>query len=189
MKIDFDSILYIVITIVILVISALGSRKKKRLQQVQGHASRGTDAYSTDARSADTRKNESYPSDNLEPVQIRQDPVLQQPASPLERLEQILSGQVPRFESMEGESIESIVDEEEQIMEDLRKNRMDEETEKAPEGSETVTEEYEKNPEEMDAESLETMRREKEDLSGLFGSVDDVKKAIIYSEILKRKNW
>ncbi len=41
----------------------------------------------------------------------------------------------------------------------------------------------------MDAESLETMRREKEDLSGLFGSVDDVKKAIIYSEILKRKNW
>ncbi len=160
MKIDLDSILYIVLTIAILAISALGSRRKKKLLQQQASVP-PSETGSTAMDSAESRK-------------ARIGPSWQQPAGPLERLEQILSGDTPVYESMEGESLETVVDEEEQILQDLERSRQ--EGEKEPEVDIKIT-----------GKEDEAGKRENKGLPTLFGDVDEVKKAIIYSEIMNRR--
>ena len=75
--------------------------------------------------------------------------------------------------SMEGETLESVVDEEEVIMEEIRKSREN--------GYRTNRED---KPSENENEiGLST----KKNPLVLFENTDEIKKAIIYNEILKRK--
>ena len=173
MKLDFDTILYIVITLAILVISALGSRRKKRLQKTQSPAPPGTDSsepLEKETPFLDLIK-KSAQAVSEDPYQETRRGPQQQITNPLERLEQFLTGQEPRYASAEGESLETIVDEEEQILEEIQGNSREEDynvAEQIPEN------EYNK----ADPEKNQL---------GLFDDVDEFKKAIIYSEILKRK--
>ena len=153
MKIDIDSIFYIILSIIILVVGGLSSRRRKQAQQM----------------------NKPLPAsaqpDAREPEDINV-PEPRRPMDAFERLEQILTGQ-SRYESMEGESLEVLEDEEQMIVDE------EEEYLAAPvprlEGkhsnltAETEDEQGEKN------------------LKGLFGDVDEITRAIIYSEILPRK--
>ena len=168
MKVDFDTILYIVITIVILVVSGLGSRRKKKLQKQQLSDPAGSEPDSYESRESQTGAG------NFVEAQKRQTiPDWQQSSSPFERLERILGGEIPQYESMEGESLETTVDEEEQILEEIRLSRLEDE-------AETVQDQ----PEE---EIIKTEKQVGKGIPGLFENIDEVKKAVIYSEILNRK--
>lgn len=155
MKINSDSILYIVITIALLVISGLGSRRKKKLQKMGKSARPGTVSHSVGPKEMDAAS------------------VQREPMNPFGRLEQILSGQTPVFENMEEESPETIVDEEVQIIEEIRERRQEIEPE-VPEDK--TADEY-----------LGIERPEVDTLQGLFENVSEIRKAVIYSEILNRK--
>ncbi len=90
MKIDIDSIFYIILSIIILVVSGLGSRRRKKAQQM----------------------NKPTPSAARLVTQPRQ-PSL----DPFDRLEQILTGQ-SRYGTLEGESLEVLEDEEQIIIDE-----------------------------------------------------------------------
>jgi len=96
---------------------------------------------------------------------------------PFERLERILTGQ-SRYESMEGESMEG---ESLEVLEDEEQMIVDEEEEylAAP------VPQLERKHSNLTAET-EDEQGEKS-LEGLFGDVDEITRAIIYSEILPRK--
>jgi flagellar motor protein MotB len=160
MKVDTDSILYIVITIIVLIISGLGSWRKKKAQQMQAQASAET-------------KNEYSDSMSSRPVEFRASSAPQQLANPLERLEQFFSGQFPETESMESESLETPEDEEDLILEEI--SRRDQE------------EEIEVVKEEPAEDTNQTANPEKKGMLVLFNCIDEVKKAVIYSEIMERK--
>ncbi len=167
MKVDFNTILYIVITIVILVVSGLGSRKKKKLQQQQISDPGGSEADSFESTEGQAGNG------NFTEAQKRSMPDWQQSSSPFERLGRILQGEIPEYESMEGESLETTVDEEEQILEEIRQSRQEDQAETKPE-----------KPEE---EIIKTEKQPGKGIPELFVNVDEVKKAVIYSEILNRK--
>ena len=154
MKIDIDSILYIIIMVIILVISGLGSRRKKLAQKM----------------------NKPIPSTARPGTQEPEDITLPKPRGPVmdpfDRLEQILTGQ-SRYDTMEGESLEVLEDEEQVII--------DEEEEYL---AAQVSQKEEKQP--VSTNETEDEQGEKS-LDGLFGDVDEVTRAIIYSEILPRK--
>lgn len=176
---ETDSILYIVITLAILVISGVSGRRKKKAQMMEAEAN----ANSRQGEDSDTE--EYYEDQEVEPAPANifetlksTGSALAQSSNPFEKLEQILSAQRPIItssegESMEGESLETTIDEEEQILEDIRKRR-EAEPSRRPEAEP-----------EMDFHSPK--EEDKEGLTGLFGNVDEIKKAIIYSEILNRK--
>ncbi|MFC2081198.1 hypothetical protein ACFLR8_03210 [Bacteroidota bacterium] len=156
MKIDIDSILYIVITIALLVISGLGSRRKKKLRQMGESSTTGA------AGNPDSPK-------DMDAASVQQEPI-----NPFDRLEQFLTGQPPpKLEKMEAESLETIVDEEELILEEIQKSNQEKQTEvpvytskdddPLPEGPEIRV------------------------LPGFFENNNEIRKAVIYSEILKRK--
>ena len=168
MKLDLDSILYIVIMIVVLVISGLGSRRKKKLQQEQAGAIQedDTDVFNP----IETGVTGSRP---VEPIQARAATSTQKVQSPLNRLEEFITGQFPEQISMEGESLETTVDEEEMILEEIRKSR--------EEVGPVVQERKQDKKEEELPES------EVQPLPPLFENVEEIKKAIIYSEIMTRK--
>ena len=154
MKIDTNSILYIVIMIIILVISGLGSRRKKQARQMKKTAP------------STARPGTQNPGEIAVPKP--RGAVM----DPFERLEQILTGQ-SRYESMEGESLETLDDEEEAIV--------DEEEEYL---AAQVPQQEAKQP----VSTTETEDEQgKKSLDDLFGDVDEVTRAIIYSEILPRK--
>jgi len=170
MKIDIDSILYIVITIVILVISGLGSRRKKRAQQMQAEAQASGTA---EPDPFEPVEDEFADARYSEPVKARVASAPQPVPNPMERLEQFITGQFPQAESMEGESLETPVDEEELILEEIRRSREKDEM---------------RVPEEKPAEQEEqTEKLVKKGLPPLFDNLDEVKKAIIYSEVMQRK--
>ena len=102
MKIDINNIFYIVLMIILLVVSGLSSRRKKRAQQMKKAA----------------------PSSAQPGTQEAEGMALPGPRAavkdPFERLEQILTGQ-SRYESMEGESLEVLEDEEEMIIDEEEK--------------------------------------------------------------------
>jgi hypothetical protein len=176
MKLDIDSILYIIITIAILVISGLGSRRKKRAQQMEAEAQA---AAEEDAELAEERKEETVPPpptfNIFDSVRKTTERIEQQVSSdPLSRLEKFLTGQEPRVVSMEGETLEETVDEEEQILAEIRSRKepeSDEDKMAAVYGS---------------AEDTEDNERES-NLHGLFENIDEIKRAVIYSEILNRR--
>ena len=147
MKIDLDAIFYIILSIIILVVSGLGSRRRKLAQQMKSPSSTPTPSGTSER-------------DENEILQERT-PVV----DPFDRLEQILTGR-PRYETMEGESLEKLVDEEEEIS--------------TP--SYFVPEE--KTPDLIQQKEKEHKKRPAE---GLFEDVNEVTRAVIYSEILPRK--
>lgn len=154
MKIDIDTIFYIILSIIILVVSGLGSRRRKQARQMNKSA--------PFASQPDTRKPEEME------VPKPRGPVI----DPFDRLEQILTGQT-RYETMEGESLEVLEDEEEAIVDE------EEEYLAAP-----VPQQEAKRPK----STAETEDEQgKKSLDDLFGDVDEVTRAIIYSEILPRK--
>jgi FtsZ-interacting cell division protein ZipA len=180
MKINVDTILYVVIMIAILVISGLGSRRKKKLLQMQPPASPGSTGDDTQPEKTGPASRDAFdqfrsrfatgPQSTPKPGTS---PSRQTAMDPFQRLEQFITGQQPEIESMEGESLETIVDEEEMIMEEIHKSR--EETPiQPPSGT-------------VDEEPMQITKPETIDLTGLFEGKDKIKKAIIYSEILKRR--
>lgn len=154
MKIDIDSIFYIVLMIILLVISGLGSRRKKKAQKM----------------------NKPLPSSaqagTQEPVDLTFPKSRAPVIDPFEKLEQILTGQ-SRYESMEGESLETLEDEEQMIID-----------EKSAYLDTPVPKQQEKEPDLI--EQTEDDKEEK-NIDGLFQDVNEVTRAIIYSEILPRK--
>jgi hypothetical protein len=180
---DIDSILYIVITLAILIISGLSGRKRKQAQMEAAKAKA--------TPSADSQEGGSYmQEEESDEIQEISDPASDTPVNlfktfkqsqnPLERLEQILTGQVPLenqvpppYKSAEGVTMEDTVDEEEQILADIRKRNEEVSDIETEDLSGTTT----GDTEEEDARSL----------PGLFADIDEIKKAVIYSEILNRK--
>jgi hypothetical protein len=172
-KVDFDSILYIVITLVIIVISALGSRRK-RLQKTQAPAPPGTDPVEPVEKKTPFTDfiKEAAQAVSADTYEASETDLQQKTATPLERLEQFLTGQEPGYASTEGESLETIVDEEEQILEEMQ--------------ADSEEEQHELIGHEPDIDAIRKADSEKNHLD-LFTDVDEIKKAVIYSEILKRK--
>lgn len=153
MKIDIDSIFYIILSIIILAVSGLGRRRKKLNQPMKN-------PLPSSARTG-----------TLKP----EDMTITRPRSPVdpfERLEQILTGQ-PQYETLEGESLEDLEDEEKMIMD---------EEEAYSAAAEPQQMEYQPGlpPEKDDEQS-------KQVVAGLFRDLDEITRAIIYSEILPRK--
>ena len=91
---------------------------------------------------------------------------------PFERLEQILTGQ-SGYETLEGESLEVIEDEEEAIVDEEEEIMVT----TIPEMDEVTYD----LPEEKEDDDT------KMDLEDLFGDVNEITKAFIYSEIFPRK--
>lgn len=179
MKMDIDTILYIVITLAILVFSGLSGRKKKRAQMMEAEAKASgeqeEDFYKEDYN--EDQAAEPAPSNIFETLKSTGSD-LAHSSNPFERLEQILSGQPPVItsmegESMEGESMETLVDEEEQILADIRR-REESEPSRAPEI-------------EPETDIPETNAEGSKGILKLFGNVDEIKKAVIYNEIFNRK--
>jgi hypothetical protein len=180
MKINVDTILYVVIMIAILVISGLGSRRKKKLLQMQPPASPGSTGDDTQPEKTGPASRDAFdqfrsrfatgPQSTPKPGTS---PSRQTAMDPFQRLEQFITGQQPEIESMEGESLETIVDEEEMIMEEIHKSR--EET--PPQPSAVAVEE----------EPMITTKPETREIPGLFQGKGEIIKALIYSEILKRR--
>ncbi len=191
MKMDTDSILYIVITLVILVISGLSSKRKKKAQMEAqaAEARKRDDEFEGDEEEyyepeAYEEEPEPAPMNIFETLKSASSTVTRQSSNPFEKLEQFMGGQNPfsvnqdpRVQGMEGESLEDTIDEEEQILEDIRKRRENEPT--SP---------IEKEPvDEPENDYTLSEDRKKEDILELFGNVNEIKKAVIYSEILNRK--
>ena len=182
MKADVDSILYIAITIAILVISAISGRKKKRAKQMQATATQQKEEDIFDP--VDSESDTYYQPD---PLRAETTSTSQNVQNPFDRLEQFITGQFPQTQSvkespqsameetvsMEGETLETVVDEEEVIMEEIRKSREN--------GYKTIRED---KPSEKE---YEIGLSAKKNPLGLFENTDEIKKAIIYNEILKRK--
>ena len=154
MKIDIDSIFYIILMVILLVISGLGSRRKKQAQKM----------------------NKPIPSSDQPGTQKPEDMTFPKSREPVmdsfERLEQILTGQ-SRYDTMEGESLEVLEDEEQAIIDDEEEYL-----------AAQVPVQEAKQPE-FTAETED--EQEEKSLDDLFGDVDEVTRAIIYSEILPRK--
>jgi len=154
MKIDIDSIFYFILMIIILVVSGLGSRRRKQAQKMNKPLPSSAQPGTQDPEGI------AFPGSPRPAV------------DPFERLEQILTGQ-SRYESMEGESLEEIVDEEEMIIE---------------RASAPVTPQVpEKEAEQSDLKVETEDDQGKIGVDGLFQDVNEITRAIIYSEILPRK--
>ncbi len=177
MKVDFDTIIYILITIALLAFSAIGSWRKKKLQQMRMPPTPAQDqdifepveGYSPSSAVRDSEQAGSSAGTFGTGIMGNARPS-RKTVDPLEKLEQFLTGTASPYESMEGESMESIVDEEEMILEEIRKD----EEEPVPEVSGTLPED-------------EPLQVTKEKPEGFFKGAEDIERAIIYSEILKRK--
>ena len=154
MKIDIDTIFYIILSIIILIVSGLGSRRRKLAQQEKKTVPSPGQAYGEG------------------PEQVPVPQTRKRIEDPFERLEYFLSGQ-PRYETLEGESLEVIEDEEETIMDEEKQ------ISKAPG---PAADRLGSNLQE--ARKEETARRSMRDL---FGDLDEITRAVIYSEIFPRK--
>ncbi len=154
MKIDLDAIFYIILSIIILIISGLGSRRKKLTQPMK--------------RSAPSVG--QSPGQGVDEMEMRRS---RQPVpDPFARLEQILTGQSP-YETLEGESLEVIEDEEEMIVKEEEKVMVSPVTEGKPAVYDT--------PLKVEGKTV------KRTMDDLFGDMDEITRAIIYSEILPRR--
>ena len=154
MKIDTNNIFYIVLMIILLVVSGLSSRRKKRAQQMKKAAPSSAQPGTQEAEGMAVPGSRGAVKD------------------PFERLEQILTGQ-SRYESMEGESLEVLEDEEEMIIDEEEKILA------APDHRQ------ERMRHDLTAETED--EQEEKSADGLFSDLDEITRAIIYSEILPRK--
>jgi hypothetical protein len=154
MKIDIDSIFYIILSIIILAVSGLGSRRRKQAQQQRpvGPAPPGLR----------TGEPEAF-----------EGPQTRKPAmDPFERLEQILTGQ-SRYETLEGESLEVLEDEEQIIIDEKEKIQ-------TPRSQDMELKK-------RDLTAVKEDKDVKKNLDGLFGDLNEITRAVIYSEIFPRK--
>ena len=151
---DIDNIFYFILMIVLLVVSGLGSRRRKQAQKLKAP---GTPAGTPGVPDPEAGK----PQGTGQPAM-----------DPLERLEQILTGQT-RYESLERESLEVLEDEEEAIVDE------EEEIYEAP-----------VNHMQDIPEDLQPVKQDPgppKVVEGLFADLDEITKAFIYSEIFPRK--
>jgi hypothetical protein len=180
MKGNFDTLIYLLITIAILVISGLGSRRKRKLQQTQAPprpADIGEDPGKQDTepvtRTAFDELRDRFMSELYTPGQMEAKAPRMTEEDFIEVGDQPITGQQPVVASMEEEFPEKPMDEEEEILEEIRKRR-----------EETGYESMEKK---AGAQPVQVTKDEMPKISGLFEGANELKKAIIYSEILKRK--
>ena len=155
MKIDIDSIFYIILSIIILAVSGLGRRKRKQAKQMQ------TSSLPYPGQPEPSEGYESEFSQDQPPV-----------VDAFSRLEQILTGK-PQYGTMEEESLETLEDEEEMIIDEQQKISSNDYLVKKKDHYD-LTLEKEDEPGEVPAK-------------GLFGDVNEITRAVIYSEILPRK--
>jgi len=172
MNIDLDSYLYIIITIVILIITALGRKKKKPAQQVTGKPA-------GQPVEAESQPVQDKPSAGAEKEEVSSDP--------FERLEQLF---VPKPETVtmkeeEPETVKPKMDPNAEArrlreMEDKRERRHREELE------EERAESFRKH---MHGDLITGLQDSEEEISvlTLFDDPDDIKRGIIYSEIFGTK--
>jgi len=152
MKSDFNTIIYIVISIAILVISGLSGARRRKAQQLKTTPNRGSTPQGMNA---------------------------------MDRLEQMFTGQLG-YDNI-GEA--GILEEEEESMEDEPVAEdislmTDEEGKTVFEDKQDATdtnfeEIFSKGQEEQEEQDITTIE--------LFSDVDEFKKAVIYSEIFRRK--
>jgi hypothetical protein len=149
MKMDFDTIIYIIISIAILVLSGLGGARKRKAQQLKTN---------TDSPGSATPG-----------------------PSTMDRLEQMFTGQMG-FESpgQAGIPVEDEIMEEEPPLAEVLPEQ---EKETKPRlGEEKVITDYAvEDPDQSGEEEQKDAGME------LFGDLDEIKKAVIYSEVFKRK--
>jgi len=173
MKVDIDSYLYIFITIIILIITALGRKKKKSAKQVQEKP----DVQSV-AAPAEQEYSDPYEEGVAEKIET----------DPFERLEKLFAPQETIFTAQEQEPEPAVakidtetelksINEEEEAKRKIHKAQMHEEMQQAFK---------------LDSdEEIETGQRSKEkhkiSLLKMFDDPEDIKKAIIYSEIFNKK--
>jgi hypothetical protein len=153
MNIDIEGFLGIIIMVIILIISGLGSRRRKQAQMKQ--------AASAPPQPGDPGTEDPSYAPSARPA-----------VDPFERLEQILTGQSP-FETMERAPVEDLQEEEDVIVDETpayqpeplpqQKARAEETTDETEEGQTDLK------------------------LDKLFQDLDEITRAIIYSEILPRR--
>jgi hypothetical protein len=162
MKMDFDTLIYIIISIVIVVLSALGSSRRRKAQQGQVPGSGAPSAVpGTD---------------------------------PLERLEQMFTGQLTEEDTGEPEIREEEEERQVTMTESPREelsSRVVSQPEKMPEeGQATIMPLEDENDSHgysvVDPDEL-SEKEKRQKVKELFEDVDEIKKAVIYSEIFKRK--
>ena len=171
-SIDLDSYIGIIIGIIILVISGLGSARKRKAQQAS--------APQAASHSDETDEDETEPYDSgqvvAEPVRDAQ--------NPLETLEYLLTGR----QSFTNYNKPQFVDEEEDI---VQENPQDSKIEMDPREKMISTIETTKNGTDspvLDGIKVETdISQNKLNLNELFADMDEIKRAVIYSEIFNRK--
>ncbi len=175
MKTDLNSYLYIIITIVILIITALGRKKKKPAQQVTGQQAGQPDTETGE-------QGQFYPNE--------QDAMEKVVSDPFKRLQQMFEPEETAF----------IVEEEEPEMTQVK---MDADAE-ARRVKQMKEEKLQRRREDQQAEMAEAFRLHTDgDLTNslkseesdrisvfkLFDDPEDIKKAIIYSEIINRRDY
>ncbi|MBC8458605.1 MAG: hypothetical protein H8D67_11485 [Deltaproteobacteria bacterium] len=175
MKIDIDSYLYIVIMIVILIITALGRRKKKPVQQVTG-------------KPAGQPATETGEQDQFDPYE--EATVERVVSDPFMRLEQMFAPKETTFIVQEEEpqvtQAKTDADAEARRIKDMeaekvRKRREDQQVEMA--------EAFRLHSDGDLTDSSESEERSQISLLTLFDDPEDLKRAIIYSEIINRRDF
>jgi hypothetical protein len=160
MKIDLDTIFYLIITIVILALTGLSRRKKKR--PVPEHELQG----------AEEQESESTQNDRFSGTA---DVI----SDPFERLENLFKQPEP-VDTPRVVSLEEIADEEIEYPEEKETASEDK-----PPGEEILNEDLTKQSMQMEEEiRIRRMKKLK-----LFENVCELRKAVIYAEILNRKEY
>jgi hypothetical protein len=160
MKIDLDTIFYLIITIVILALTGLSRRKKKR--PVPGHELQGADE-----QESESTRNDRFPG--------TEDVI----SDPFERLENLFKQPEP-VDTPKVVSLEEIVDEETEYLEEKEAA-----SKGKPPGEEILKEDLTKQSLQMEEEiRIRRMGKLK-----LFENVCELRKAVIYAEILNRKEY
>jgi hypothetical protein len=171
MKIDIDSYLYIIITIIILIITALGRRKRKPAQQVRKQPS--------DQPAYETGEEEQY-------VPRREAKTEQLSSDPFERLEQLFVPKEPSY-TVQEEEPEPAQPEMDPNAEARRIKEMEEERRYQEEKQAEMTKAFRTHISgDLTAGSATEEEREISVMT-LFDEPDDITKAIIYSEIFNRR--
>lgn len=160
MKIDLDTIFYLIITIVILALTGLSRRKKKR--PVPGQELQGMDEQEPKS------PQNGRLSDTADVI-----------SDPFERLENMFKQPEPD-DTPKVVSLEEIVDEETEYLEEKEAA-----SKGKPPGEEILKEDLTKRSMQMEEE----IKVRKVQKLKLFENVDELKKAVIYAEILNRKEY
>ena len=158
MKIDIDTIFYIVISILILLITGLSRRKKKAAAPTTG-------LQNMQNQDREAPRNELK---NDMEMSVH---------DPFVRLEKLFLQPEP-VSTPEAVSLEELVDEETEYLKEKEN------------ASQTSPVEQQIHTKDLNQESIQLLDKDIQDLKlDLFPDADELKKAIIYAEILKRKEY